>query len=107
IEVAVPLWRAVQNGSVYPVFDVIQGTGHNGEYTYPDDANHPYKGAPKNEWVSTYDGTLLATAGHVHRGGLHDDLWVTRAGAKGLAGHTKPSAPSTAHLLSSLVTYVE
>jgi plastocyanin len=107
IKPAVPIWMDVQNGSIYPVFDVIQGTGHNGEYTYPDDAKDPYKGAPKNEWTSTYDGTLLATAGHVHPGGLHDDLWVTRAGAKGLADHTKPGAPSTAHLFSSIATYYE
>ncbi len=28
------------------------------------------------------DGTLIATAGHLHPGGLHTDLWVTRDGEK-------------------------
>jgi len=104
---AIPIWMDVQNGSVYPVFDVIQGTGKNGAYTYPDDAKNPYKGAPKNEWTSTYDGTLLATAGHVHPGGLHDDLWLQRGGAEGLTGHTKPGSADTAHLFSSIATYYE
>jgi len=104
---AVPIWMDVQNGSVYPVFDVIQGTGKNGEYTYPDDASHPYPGAPKNDWTSTYDGTLIATAGHMHPGGLHDDLWLTRAGATGLPGHTKPGSPDTAHLFTSVASYFE
>jgi plastocyanin len=108
IKRAIPIWMDVQNGSVYPVFDVIQGTGKNGDYTYPDDATDPYKGGPaKNEWTSTYDGTLLATAGHVHPGGLHDDLWLTRPGTKGLTGHTKPGSPDTAHLFSSIATYYE
>jgi len=107
IKPAVPIWMDVQNGSIYPVFDVIQGTGKNGKYTYPDDASHPYSGAPKNEWTSTYDGTLIATAGHVHPGGLQDDLWLTRAGATGLPGHTKPGSPDTAHLFTSVASYFE
>jgi plastocyanin len=107
VKPAVPIWMDVQNGRIYPVFDVIQGTGKNGEYTYPDDASHPYSGAPKNEWTSTYDGTLIATAGHVHPGGLHDDLWLTRAGATGLPGHTRPDSPDTAHLFTSVASYFE
>src|SRR5207253_1768267 len=73
IKPATPIWMDVQNGSLYPVFDVLQGSGKNGEFTYPDDATNPYpKGVKKNEWVAPYSGTLLATAGHVHPGGLHD-----------------------------------
>ena len=36
-----PIWMDVQNGETYPVFDVPRGGGHNGEYTYPDDAKDP------------------------------------------------------------------
>ena len=108
IKPAIPVWMDVQNGSVYPVFDVLQGTGTNGQYTYPNDATNPYgTGLKKNQWTSPYDGTLLATAGHVHPGGVHDDLWLQRAGAKGLPGHIKSGSPDTAHLFSSVATYFE
>ena len=82
IKPARPIWMDVQNGETYPVFDVPRGGGHNGEYTYPDDAKDPYNGGPaKNVWTVDQDGTLLATAGHVHPGGLRDDLWLQRDGA--------------------------
>jgi plastocyanin len=123
-----PIWMDVQNGSIYPVFDVLQNTGHDGAFTYPDDAVNPYactpeparigrngkprparpcNSSPKNTWTVDRDGVLLGTAGHVHPGGLHDDLWLTRAGATGVAGHTKSAAPDTAHLFSSVATYWE
>ncbi|MEO6124377.1 MAG: hypothetical protein ABIR32_11910 [Ilumatobacteraceae bacterium] len=77
-----PIWMDVQNGSVYPVFDVIKGTGGDGVYTYPTDADAPYgNGAAKNEWTVDRDGVLFATAGHLHPGGLHTDLLATRDGA--------------------------
>jgi plastocyanin len=113
IKPAIPVWMDVQNGSTYPVFDVAQGSGTNGQYTYPDDAKDPYDCSgnasctPKNEWKVPYDGTLLATAGHVHPGGLHDDLWDTRPGATGVNGHTKTGSPDTAHLFSSVASYFE
>ncbi len=54
----------------------------NGEFTYPDEAKNPYQGGPaKNVWTVDQDGTLIATAGHVHPGGLRDDLWLQRAGS--------------------------
>ena len=37
-----------QNGSIYPVFDVLKGTGEDGRYTYPDDADEPYGDGPPN-----------------------------------------------------------
>ena len=47
-----PIWMDVQNGSVYPVFDVLKGTGADGTFTYPDEATDPYAGGqPKNEWT--------------------------------------------------------
>ena len=42
-----PVWMDVQNGSVYPVFDVVPGPGTDGQYTYPDDATDPYHGRPR------------------------------------------------------------
>jgi plastocyanin len=106
IKKAVPVWMDVQNGSTYPVFDVLQGSGTNGTYTYPDQAKNPYNGGPaKNQWTLPYDGTLLATAGHLHPGGLHDDLWVTRKGAT--APHAKPGSSDTALLFSSVSNYYE
>ncbi len=74
-----PIWMDVQNGSVYPVFDVLRGDGDGDTYTYPTQATEPYgAGAALNEWVADADGTLIATAGHLHPGGLHTELWVGR-----------------------------
>ena len=33
-----PIWMDVQNGKLYPVFDVRKGAGTNGRYTYPTQA---------------------------------------------------------------------
>jgi hypothetical protein len=78
-----PIWMDVQKGSLYPVFDVKKGAGRNGKYTYPDDARDPYKGGtPRNEWVVDRPGVLVATAGHLHPGGLYTDLSVRRRGAR-------------------------
>lgn len=79
-----PIWMDVQNGKVYPVFDVKKGSGKNGTFTYPTQAPNAYKqdGIVRNEWTVDHDGVLVATAGHLHPGGLHTDLWVERHGAK-------------------------
>ena len=74
-----PVWLDVQNGSGYPVFDVLKGTGTDGTYTYPDQAGQPYGAGPRlNEWTADHDGVLIATGGHLHPGGLYDDLVVQR-----------------------------
>jgi plastocyanin len=75
-----PVWMDVQNGSVYPVFDVHRGSGMKGEYTYPDQAPaDPYQGGPRlNTWTIPTDGTLIGTGGHLHPGGLRTDLFVDR-----------------------------
>jgi plastocyanin len=92
---AQPVWMDVQNGSIYPVFNVTAGSGTNGAYTYPTDANNPYGGgAPKNEYTVPFSGELIQTAGHLHPGGLHTDLYLTRG--------TK-----TAHLYESKAHYFE
>jgi plastocyanin len=78
-----PLWMDVQNGKAYPVFDVERQFGDaTGRFTYPDQARtNPYgKGPQLNRWTVNHDGTLVATVGHVHPGGLYTDLNLTRGG---------------------------
>lgn len=90
-----PVWMDVQNGQLYPVFDVLRGDGADGRYTYPDDATDPYGDRPpRNVWTVDRDGYLLSTAGHLHPGGLHTDLWLDRAEER-------------AHLFSSEAFYYE
>jgi plastocyanin len=74
-----PIWMDVQRGNFYPVFNVRKGSGQGGRFTYPDDARNPYRGGPKrNRWVVDKPGVLVATAGHLHPGGLYTDLKVRR-----------------------------
>jgi hypothetical protein len=76
-----PVWMDVENGSAYPVFNVEKGSGRGGKYTYPKHAGNPYAGGPRrNEWVVDRPGVLVATAGHLHPGGLYTDLRVRRRG---------------------------
>ncbi|MFN8161051.1 MAG: hypothetical protein U0R52_08450 [Solirubrobacterales bacterium] len=77
-----PIWMDVQNGSIYPVFDVLKGSGHKGVFTYPDDDPTAYPpGVHKNLWTVDQNGVLVAAAGHVHSGGLAADLYLRRPGA--------------------------
>ena len=74
-----PIWMDVQNGSLYPVFNVRKGAGGDGGFTYPSEAKNPYRSGPKkNQWVVDKPGVLVATAGHLHPGGLYTDLKVRR-----------------------------
>ncbi|MFM7270981.1 MAG: hypothetical protein ACKO2C_05035 [Actinomycetes bacterium] len=118
-----PVWMDIQNGSIYPVFDALKGSGTNGTYTYPDQEPDAYakqaseatpvgrRGfrptGPKNVWTVDEDQTIIATAGHLHPGGLHNDLYVTRAGATAPKVQRKPGAPDTAHLWRSDAIYYE
>jgi hypothetical protein len=78
-----PIWMDVENGKLYPVFNVRKGDGEKGQYTYPNDEPAAYRGGEKrNEWVADRDGVLVGTAGHLHPGGLHTDLWLRRKGAR-------------------------
>ena len=73
-------WLDVVGGS-YPVFDAIKGTGHAGgtRYTYPDDAADPgVRNAGR--WTVGRKQTLVFVWGHLHPGGLYDDLKITRNG---------------------------
>lgn len=79
-----PVWMDVESGSGYPVFDTKRGSGRDGRFTYPDDADDPYPGPPKNVWTVDGDGVLVTGLGHVHPGGLRTDLWLSRDGAQAL-----------------------
>jgi plastocyanin len=85
-------WLDVMGGNAYPVFDAIQGTGHDGRVTFPDDVPNAYPdGIQRNRWIVDHDGTLVGTAGHLHPGGLWTDLKITRD------GRTVPVFRSRAH----------
>jgi plastocyanin len=92
-----PIWMDVENGSVYPVFDVRKGSGARGRFTYPADAHGAYAGRGRlNEWEVDRDGVLIASAGHLHPGGLHTDLYLRRPGVR-----------KRAHLFRSKAKYFE
>src|SRR5262249_5527334 len=60
-----------------------KSTGTDGAFAYPDQATAPSEGksAPPNVWAVDRDGVLITTGGHLHPGGLHDDLYLDRNGA--------------------------
>jgi plastocyanin len=92
-----PVWMDVENGNLYPVFDVKKGSGSRGRFTYPADARGAYAGRRRlNEWKVDRDGVLIGTAGHLHPGGLHTDLYLRRPGLR-----------KRAHLFRSKAKYFE
>ena len=104
-----PVWMDVQNGETYPVFDALKGSGTNGIYTYPRDATNPYPGKQKNTWTLDRDGVLVGSGGHLHPGGIYDDLYLTRAGASAAPGSAAADSVigDTAHLFRSEAKYWE
>ena len=102
-----PIWMDIQNGGVYPVFDAHKGTGTDGVFTYPDQAVNPYPGKALNEWTVDRDMVLVAAGGHLHPGGLYNDLWLRRDGATVPKGGAKPGSSDTAHLFRSNAVYYE
>jgi plastocyanin len=63
----------------YPVFDVHRHAGgRDGRYTFPRESRRP--GYTLNRYTVRQDGALLGGAGHLHPGGLWDDLYLTRGG---------------------------
>jgi plastocyanin len=83
VKPVIPVWMDVRNGESYPVFNTLSGTGgKNGTFTYPTAAKNPYGGnAPLNETRVPFDGTIVSAVGHLHPGGLHDDIELVRNGA--------------------------
>jgi hypothetical protein len=101
-----PIWMDVQSHHIYPVFDVKQGSGRNGKFTYPDMARDPYgKGPPLNLFKVDHAGTLLGTAGHLHPGGLYDDLDMIRPGARPSHGAIRGPVPHSVRLFRSYAHY--
>ena len=95
-------WTCRTAGS-YPVFNVRKGSGQQGPLHVSRRRQNPYGGGPKkNQWVVDRPGVLVATAGHLHPGGLYTDLkcaaaradraavplpgQVLRAGGRGVVG---------------------
>ena len=87
IKPARPIWMDVESGKIYPIFNVEKNSGKKNIFTYPNDDPNAYPaGRQRNAWTVDRDGVLLATAGHLHPGGLHTDLWLRarrREGARG------------------------
>ncbi|MGZ8649099.1 MAG: cupredoxin domain-containing protein [Solirubrobacteraceae bacterium] len=76
-------WLDVENGNAYPVFDVHRGSGHDGRFTYPNDAPGAYGGGPqRNRWNVDRDGVLVQSVGHLHPGGLYTDIVLERNGRR-------------------------
>jgi hypothetical protein len=68
----------------YPVFDALKGQGTKGKFTFPTQAKAWQKKdiGVAHEWTAPKDMTLVATAGHLHPGGLYTDLEDTRGDTK-------------------------
>jgi plastocyanin len=74
------LWSDVENGKIYPVFDVHKGAGgRDRRYTYPQESRAE-RGSEQSRLRIEEDGVLVGTAGHLHPGGLWTDLSLTRDG---------------------------
>jgi hypothetical protein len=86
LKAARPLWLDVEGGKSMPVFDVHRRAGgRDGRWRYPEEAKNPYGGGPRrNVWTADQDGTLVATAGHLHPGGLWTDLYLKRGNRRKL-----------------------
>jgi plastocyanin len=77
----------VRRGWGYPVFDVLQHSGgSDGAFTFPDEQpGDPYAGGTRqNEFTMPWPATIVAAVGHLHPGGLRDDIAVVRNGASRL-----------------------
>ena len=105
-----PIWMDVEDHHIYGVFNVQKGSGHNGVFTFPDMAKHPVgyaPGHPLNEFTIDHAGVLLGTAGHLHPGGLYDELDLIRAGAKLTGGAIPGPVPNSVRLFRSYAHYFD
>jgi hypothetical protein len=103
-----PIWMDVQDHHIYPVFNVKRGSGVNGKFTYPDMAKDPYGSGPQlNEFTVDHAGVLLGTAGHLHPGGLYDDLDIARPGVTTTGGNPAGVVPDSVRLFRSNAIYYD
>jgi hypothetical protein len=75
-----PRWMDVAGISAYPVFNAYKGQGH-GKFTFPNQARTAdQKAAIGGAYQTSFnkDVTLVATAGHLHPGGLYTDMRDSR-----------------------------
>ncbi len=103
-----PIWMDVRSGSIYPVFDVHRYSGKNGLYTYPDMAKNPYgppPNSPLNVVTLDHPGALIGTAGHLHPGGMYDELDLIRSGAHPSGGAIPGPVPNSVRLFRSHAHY--
>jgi hypothetical protein len=101
-----PIWMDVEDHHIYPVFNVARHSGVHGKFTFPDMARNPYGGAaPLNQFTIDHPGVLVSTAGHLHPGGLYDDLDLIRQGATASGGAIKGSVPHSVLLFRSKAHY--
>jgi hypothetical protein len=101
-----PIWMDVEDHHIYPVFDVHRYSGRNGIFTFPDMAKDPYgTGTPLNMFTVDHPGTLVATAGHVHPGGLYTTLDLIRSGASAARKVIRGSEPNSVRLFRSSAHY--
>jgi len=103
-----PIWMDVQDHHIYPIFNVRRGSGKNGKFTYPEMAKDPYgSGPPLNEFTVDHPGTLIGTAGHLHPGGLYDDLDLIRPGVKPDRKAIPGDVPNSVRLFRSRAVYYD
>ncbi len=82
-----PVWLDIDNGSIYPIFDVLldADTDGDGLYTFPTDTPEA-ETAGVGRWVADKNYQLLGGAGHLHPGGLFVDIFLERGGAAAAPG---------------------
>jgi plastocyanin len=80
MDVSGPIPGVGISSPIYPVFDALRGMGHDGRYTFPDQAEGAQRAliGPSQTWTPNHPVTLIGTAGHLHPGGLYTDLRVQR-----------------------------
>jgi hypothetical protein len=101
-----PIWMDVESHNIYPVFNVLRHSGRDGKFTFPDMASNPYGGGPPlNEFTIDHAGTLVGTAGHLHPGGLYDDLDLIRPGAQPSGGALPGTVANSVRLFRSNAHY--
>jgi hypothetical protein len=106
-----PIWMDVEAGHLYPVYNVAQHSGRAGKFTFPDMARNPY-GQPGvapvlNTFTVDHGGTLIGTAGHLHPGGVWDQLDMLRQGASPSHGAMPGLVPHSVRLFRSDAHYFD
>jgi plastocyanin len=104
-----PIWLDVMNGQAYPVFDVHRGAGGaTGKFTFPNGARNAYAGkAARNVWTADRSGTLVAAAGHLHPGGLWDDVTLERPSRASLPRRRGSTPRTSVPILHSVAKYFD